>query len=206
MKGGDTELRRIFNEINRFIKEIKDLTDKVSNNWNRIYGPDRILRLMDDILFFQRRYVPEKIRVNIELIKDSFEKYEEKREAFVKEGQFKQFIKNLIIPEEEKQEDFQPKSKKVTYTREYGRFKENPIENLNELLDGLIKIDQYFRKENLEKEITENDYWQWTNPFTNVTRKIPKQNIKWFRKGFWAGTITTLILIVLPIVLYLLFK
>lgn len=206
MKGGDTELRRIFNEINRFIKEIKDLTDKVSNNWNRIYGPDRILRLMDDILFFQRRYVPEKISVNIELIKDSFEKYEEKREAFVKEGQFKQFIKNLIIPEEEKQEDFQPKSKKVTYTREYGRFKENPIENLNELLDGLIKIDQYFRKENLEKEITENDYWQWTNPFTNVTRKIPKQNIKWFRKGFWAGTITTLILIVLPIVLYLLFK
>ena len=206
MKGGDTELRRIFNEINRFIKEIKDLTDKVSNNWNRIYGPDRILRLMDDILFFQRRYVPEKISVNIELIKDSFEKYEEKREAFVKEGQFKQFIKNLIIPEEEKQEDFQPKSKKVTYTREYGRFKENPIENLNELLDGLIKIDQYFRKENLEKEITENDYWQWTNPFTNVTRKIPKQNIKWFRKGFWAGTITILILIVLPIVLYLLFK
>ena len=206
MKGGDPELRRIFNEINRFIKEIKDLTDKVSNNWNRIYGPDRILSLMDDILFFQRRYVPEKIRVNIELIKDSFEKYEEKREALVKEGQFKQFIKNLIIPEEEKQEDFQPKSKKVTYTREYGRFKENPIENLNELLDGLIKIEQYFRKENLEKEITENDYWQWTNPFTNVTRKIPKQNIKWFRKGFWAGTITILILIVLPIVLYLLFK
>ena len=210
MKEGNSETRRIKSEINELIYQVKYLIDNLSSGWNKVSFPENIPELMNKISFFQRRYVPKNMKVNTDLIVKNFEtyEYEESREIIVQEeGQFKRFIENMFTPDEDrKPEDLQPKSKMVVYRKKYGRFKENPTGDLNKLLDGLIRIDKYFRKDYLKQEMTENDYREWTNPITHVTRRIPKQNIKWFNIGFFTGLVVVLLGVVLPLVLSLVKK
>ena len=208
MKEGNSETRKINSAINELINQVNYLINNLSSGWDKVSFPENIPELMKRISFFQRRYVPKEMKVNTDLIVKNFEIYEKSIETFVQEeGQFKRFIKDIFTPEEDrKPEDLKPELRKAFYRTKYGRFKENPTEDLNKLLDGLIKIDRYFRKNHLKQEMTQDDYREWTNPITQITRQIPKQNIKWFKRGFFTGLVFVLLGVVLPLVLNIVLK
>lgn len=187
-------MKKKYSEINNFIAEIRQLIKAVSENWRINFIQEKIPDLMDKISFFQNRYnIPKNLRVDTNSITNIFDIGSKTEQREVPEGFLDTLSKMAKKPEEERKPDdiFKPEIKTETYRIYYANFTENPINNLNNLLEGLINIEQYFT----EDKFSEKNFKNWSIPKLGFSVSIYKKDIKWIiisliiglTIGFYAG-------------------
>lgn len=169
--------KKKYREISKFITDIKELINTVSENWRRSFYREKIPDLMEKINFFQTRYnIPENLRVDTSNITNIFEIGSKTEQREVSERLLDILSRIGKKPKEErKSNDLKPEIKKETYRVDYANFTENPINNLKDLLEGLINIEQYFT----EDKFSEKNFTDWPIPIIGRTITIYKKDFKW---------------------------
>lgn len=143
MSRGSKEIDRLFRRLNHLIDKAKKLREDIQRSWEGEFPKDFIIinvqKLLSEIEFFQEKYnIEKKLKINTkEILNTINEKFQikTKKVTIRKEPGFWDRVFYSL-----KEEDSKPKAETYTSTKTYGKFIENPQEDIIQIYDELMKI------------------------------------------------------------------